>query len=121
MLEGAAPSLNQGISQYLINRWYLAPLRLLPVKVILKHNYNLAEALMNFIDKPIVIFQGEGDKITPIDKLIFIAEHMKNVDLRVVKNARHHNTYLQVLPEIVKTADMMVMAQCWNLNYRSSY
>jgi pimeloyl-ACP methyl ester carboxylesterase len=64
VLVSAGASLSSVVRTRLKSKWYLAPLTVLPLEVILQNDYALMELLLPGI--PIVIFQGSADSQTPI-------------------------------------------------------
>ncbi len=67
VLVSAAPSLSAAIRTRLASRWYLMPLRLLPLPHVLKRDYTLSDALPS--RGALAIFQGSADEQTPLDAL----------------------------------------------------
>ncbi|WP_343815056.1 alpha/beta hydrolase [Colwellia asteriadis] len=108
ILEGASISLDKAIYHYLYKRWYLKPLNLLPIHALLRENYPLLDALVGLSEKPVVIYQGENDEVTPLRDISILLNHSDTVDLKVVANGKHHNTYYLALPDIIETASRMV-------------
>lgn len=69
LLLSAAPSLSSAIRIRLRSHWFLAPLSLLPLSTLLKHDYSLAEGLRQASITQVVILQGMRDDQTPIEFL----------------------------------------------------
>ncbi|MCK9685292.1 hypothetical protein [Scleromatobacter humisilvae] len=64
VLESASPSLSAGIRGALRERWFLRPLASLPIEMIVKHDYSIAEAVPAGLH--VAIFQGSADTRTPL-------------------------------------------------------
>jgi hypothetical protein len=108
ILEGASPSLSIAISNHLKSKWYLRPLALLPISMLLPNNYVLGEALNTLNDTPVVIFQGDSDIKTPLNQLQKSWNYHHNITLRVVKNSDHSNVYIKAKNDIITVATSMV-------------
>jgi len=109
ILESVAPSLSVAVNNYLSSKWYLSPLRALPVDLLLLKDYDLSEPLSLLMVTPVSIFQGTNDLQTPLSQLQQSWNYGDNVSLHVVKSGEHSNTYIQATNEIVKVAkDMLV-------------
>jgi len=109
ILEGVSPSLSIAVNTYLNSKWYLKPLRLLPIELLLPKNYDLSASLSILIATSISIFQGTHDSQTPLIQLQQNWSYRDNVSLHIVKTGRHSNTYVQATNEIVKVAKSMLL------------
>jgi hypothetical protein len=67
VLVSAATSLSDAIRSRLAAKWYLSPLRLLPLSRILKRDYTLSEGLPSH--SALAIFQGTADEQAPLAAL----------------------------------------------------
>lgn len=108
VLEGAAPSLSSGVIAYMSNRWYLSPITLLPLHVVLSHDYSLSEALPTLPKFPIIVFQGAKDDQTPVDALQSSKKLPRNTQLVVVPNGTHANTYQLIISQYVQSIFSML-------------
>lgn len=109
ILEGVAPSLSMAVNNYLNSKWYLKPLRLFPIKLLLPKNYDLSAPLSILNTTPISIFQGTSDLKTPLIELQQSWSYRDNVLLHAVKNGRHSDTYIRAKNEIVGVAKGMLL------------
>ncbi len=109
ILEGVAPSLSIAVNNYLNSKWYLSPLTILPIEVLLPKNYDLSDPLSILTATPVSIFQGAKDSQTPLSQLKKSWIYGNNVSLHVVKTGDHSNTYIQATNEIVKVAKNMLV------------
>jgi surfactin synthase thioesterase subunit len=109
ILESVAPSLSIAVNNYLKSKWYLSPLRALPISTLLPKDYDLSKPLSLLVTTPVSIFQGTNDSQTPLNQLQQSWDYADNVSLHVVKTGGHSDTYIQATNEIVKVAkDMLV-------------
>jgi pimeloyl-ACP methyl ester carboxylesterase len=109
VLESTSPRFSTFLRTNLRARWYLWPLVLLPVQRLLKEDYSLNAALTG-IHRPVVIFQGTKDELTPISDLA-TESFPQNVKVISVENATHSNTFSLALPQYVATIlDMLSQA-----------
>ena len=106
VLESTTPRFSTFVRTTLRTRWYLQPLLVLPVQQLLAEDYSLNSALKD-VHRPVVIFQGTDDEVTPIAD--FATESLPNtVKLISVENATHSNVYALALSQYVETiADML--------------
>ena len=109
ILEGVSPSLSIAVNNYLNSKWYLSPLRILPIELLLPKNYDLSDPLSILKATPVSIFQGDKDAQTPLNQLKQSWSYGNNVSLHVVKTGEHSNTYIQATNEIVKVAKNMLV------------
>lgn len=109
ILEGVAPSLSIAVNNYLNSKWYLSPLKILPIELLLPKNYDLSEPLSILIATPVSIFQGANDSQTPLSQLQQSWSYGNNVSLHVVKSGEHSNTYIQATNEIVKVSKSILV------------
>lgn len=109
ILESVAPSLTVAIKNHLNSRWYLRPLKILPIKLLLSKNYELVKATSLLINTPVNIFQGTNDLQTPLSQLQQSWVYGDNVSLHAVKTGVHSNTYIKATNKIVKVAEAMLL------------
>ena len=109
ILEGVAPSLSIAVNNYLNSKWYLSPMRILPIELLLPKNYDLSDPLSILIATPVSIFQGANDSKTPLSQLQQSWSYGNNVSLHIVKKGTHSDTYIQATNEIVKVAKSMLV------------
>ena len=109
ILESVAPSLSVAVNNYLNSKWYLSPLRALPISTLLPRDYDLSEPLSLLVTTPVSIFQGTNDSQTPLSQLQQSWNYGDNVLLHEVKSSEHSNTYIQATNEIVKVAKSMLV------------
>jgi pimeloyl-ACP methyl ester carboxylesterase len=109
ILEGVAPSLSIAVNNYLNSKWYLSPMRILPIELLLPKNYDLSDPLSILIATPVSIFQGTNDSQTPLSQLQQSWNYGNNVSLHIVKKGTHSDTYIQATNEIVKVAKSMLV------------
>jgi surfactin synthase thioesterase subunit len=109
ILESVAPSLSVAIHNYLNSKWYLRPLSILPVGLLLPKNYDLLDPLSLLMTTPVSIFQGNNDSQTPLNQLQEHWAYGDNVSLHVIKTGIHSNTYIQATDEIVTVAKKMLV------------
>jgi predicted alpha/beta-fold hydrolase len=109
ILESVAPSLSEGVINYLNSKWYLSSLNILPIGFLLPKDYKLTEPLSLLKNTPVSIFQGVQDSQTPLKQLQNSWDYGDNVSLHVVKAAGHSDTYIQAIDEIVKVAKNMLV------------
>jgi surfactin synthase thioesterase subunit len=103
VLEGAAPSLVEGVRSYMKAKWYLRPATLLPLRRIIKNDYSLIASGEKLEHTNITVFQGTKDSITPLDKIRELIGASSKFRLFAVDGATHNDTYLRVLPFYIKT------------------
>ncbi|MDO6489250.1 alpha/beta hydrolase [Colwellia sp. 4_MG-2023] len=109
IIEAVAPSLSVAVNNYLNSKWYLSPLRILPIEHLLSKDYDLSEPLSLLKAIPVSIFQGTKDSQTPLSQLQQNWSYGGNVSLHIVNNGGHSNTYIQATNEIVKVANSMLV------------
>lgn len=109
ILESVAPTLSGAINHQLKRRWYLAPLTLLPVKLLIPNDYSLFKPLTNSKHIPVSIFQGKDDAITPLSDLLLHWKKNEGVVLHQVKKGTHGNTYQLAMSDIINTAKSMLL------------
>ena len=107
ILDSVAPSLSIAIDSYLNSRWYLKPLSILPITLLLPKNYQLNEPMLALKETPISVFQGDNDLQTPLQQLQQHWTYGDNVSLYIVKNGKHSDTYSQAINEILNVADKL--------------
>jgi hypothetical protein len=103
VIEGVTPSLSSAMQVYLAKKWYLQPLKLLPVKALLQYDYSIAEAFTKMRGVRVVIFQGAEDRTTPLECLKNETSFPSNVRLRLIEGGTHSNTYRIAIDEYVNT------------------
>jgi alpha-beta hydrolase superfamily lysophospholipase len=69
VLLSAAPSLSAAVRVRLKSRFYLAPLAVLPLSVLVPYDYSLEDSVGRPHDLPVMILQGTKDEQTPVDLL----------------------------------------------------
>ena len=109
VLESAAPSLSSAIRLRLRERWYLAPLALLPLSRIIPHDFSLTEALSDTRRMPSIVFQGTADIVTPLPALR-AGGIPPGLQLVTVPGGGHSNTYVLAQDRIVRTVRCMLLA-----------
>jgi len=107
ILESVGPSLSIAVNNYFKSRWYLRPLTILPITLLLPKDYDLNEPLALLKTTPVSIFQGAKDSQTPLKQLQQHWTYGDNVSLHIVKTGEHLNTYSQAINEIIKVAKSM--------------
>lgn len=107
ILESAAPSLSSAIRVRLNSHWYLAPMRLLPVRSLLAHDYSLADALSSMRNVPAVVFQGTADYETPVT-VLRQAGVPQNLRLAIVVGGTHSTTDFLARERILQTTLSML-------------
>ena len=113
ILEAASPSLSSAVQTRLKSRWYLAPLTILPISSLLKHDFSLAQALRGSQPTPTVVFQGTSDAQTPISALQ-TGTGLEKLHIVAVLNGTHSNTFLLAKDQIVETAVLMLKGSAPN-------
>ena len=108
ILESVSPSLSLAIKNHLNSKWYLRPLKILPINIILPKNYELVKPLSLLISMPVSIFQGTNDLETPLSQLQQSWVYSDNVSLHTIKTGVHSNTYIKATNKIVKVAEAML-------------
>lgn len=107
ILESVAPSLSVAVNNYFKSKWYLSPLTILPITLLLPKDYDLNEPLVLLKTTPVSIFQGASDSQTPLKQLQQHWTYGDNVFLHIVKTGEHSNTYSQAINEIINVAKSM--------------
>lgn len=110
ILESAAPSFSSAIRLRLNDRWYLAPLALLPVSKLLPHDYSLTDAMSRTLDVPAVVFQGTTDSETPLSVLRAVGMTGK-LRLVAIPGGAHSTTYLLARDQIIRATLSMFWAR----------
>lgn len=110
ILESAAPSFSSAIRLRLKSRWYLAPLALLPISILLTHDYSLAEALPPTLNTRAVVFQGTADSVTPLSALS-AAGLPGNLRLVAVFSGAHSTTYILARSRLLQATLTMLREQ----------
>jgi len=106
VLEATSQRFSTFLRTNLRARWYLLPLLLLPVQRLLQEDYSLNAALRD-IHRPVVVFQGTKDEVTPISDLA-TESFPPNVKVVSVENATHSNAFSLALPQYVTTISDML-------------
>lgn len=107
ILESVAPSLSIAVNNHFNSKWYLRPLTILPIALLLPKDYDLNEPLALLKTTPISIFQGANDSQTPLKQLQQHWSYSDNVSLHIVKAGEHSNTYSYAINEIINVAKSM--------------
>ncbi|MDP2560607.1 alpha/beta hydrolase [Psychrobium sp. 1_MG-2023] len=111
ILEGVSPSLSLAVENFLGSKWYLTPLKLLPIAELLPHDYKLQHSFSALNQMPINIFQGTNDLQTPLSQLQQRWRYGENVSLHIVKGGSHSDTYKRSLSEMMAVATQMLSPQ----------
>ena len=109
ILESVAPALSIAVNNHFNSTWYLKPLTLLPIALLLPKDYDLNEPLAALKTTPVSIFQGANDLQTPLSQLQQQWTYASNVSLHIVKTGEHSNTYSQAINDIVNEAKNMLV------------
>ena len=107
ILERVGPSLSIAVNNHFNSKWYLRPLTILPIALLLPKDYDLNEPLALLKTTPVSIFQGANDSQTPLKQLQQHWTYGDNVSLHIVKAGEHSNTYSQATNEIINVAKSM--------------
>lgn len=92
ILESVALSLDRAIETKLQNEWYLYPYQILPIKLLLSHNYNIEDLLQKQKTANILIVQGNKDSITPLNQIEDVVTR-NNISLLEIENGDHSSTF----------------------------
>lgn len=107
ILESAAPSLSSAVRLRLRKRWFLAPLAILPVSMLLPTDYSLADAMAGAQDLPAFVFQGTEDTEAPLS-MLNLAVVPANMTLVVVQGGTHSTTDILARERIAHVALWML-------------
>ena len=93
VLEGASESLASALNNKFNKIWYLSPYQILPIKMLLKQNYNLEQLIIEQKTGNILLVQGTVDKVTPLRQIQSIAKQ-NHIDILEVENGNHESTFI---------------------------
>jgi len=94
VLDSLALSLSSSIRGKFKNSYLTKPLNILPIENLVDFNVSTKTSLNKLKKIPIIVFQGELDKITPLKNIDSLLKKYDNVTLNVIKLATHKNTHL---------------------------
>jgi len=92
ILESVALSLDRAIETKLQSKWYLYPYKILPIKLLLPHNYNIEDLLQKQKTANISIVQGNKDSITPLNQIEDVVTR-NSISLLEIENGDHSSTF----------------------------
>lgn len=92
ILESVALSLDRAIETKLQNKWYLYPYQILPIKLLLPHNYIIEDLLQKQKTANILIVQGNQDSITPLNQIEDVVTRNR-ISLLKIENGNHSSTF----------------------------
>ncbi|MEM5551483.1 alpha/beta hydrolase [Pseudoalteromonas neustonica] len=97
IVDSVPVSLSDSMDRELKTKWYLKPMSLLPLNLLIK-NVRLTDLLAPieplYDQQSIVIIQGESDVITPLSSLQNTLKSYHRVKLIQIKKADHSNVFI---------------------------
>ena len=102
ILEGASESLVSALKIKFKKNWYLSPYQILPIKLLLKRNFELEKLILEQKAENILLVQGTADKVTPLKPIQSIAKR-NHVDILEVENGNHESTLILAREQVGKT------------------
>ncbi len=93
ILESASESLASALRNKFNKNWYLNPYQILPIKLLLKRNYDLGKLILEQKTGNILLVQGTVDKVTPLKQIQSIAKQ-NHIGILEVENGNHESTFI---------------------------
>lgn len=94
LLDSVSSSLSRAIRVKFQSNVFTKPLNILPVESLIGQDIVISESLGQLEALPIVIFQSEEDRITPISDVKSILAKYDNISLFTVPNGEHVDTHV---------------------------
>jgi pimeloyl-ACP methyl ester carboxylesterase len=109
LLDGVAPSLTVAVKAEMRRHAATRPWAFLPVRSLVRDNFDLPPLLQTLRSIPVVIFQGTEDDVTPFAEIQAAVAGHDNVRFYAVPGGTHNHVYLAVMPEYLKALSELVM------------
>jgi len=102
LLDGVPSTLTTGIKAALRRHIATWPWTLLPVRSLVKNDFQLLPIIHSLRPTPIVIFQGVDDQVTPFVDTQSAVLGQDNVQFVAIPGATHTHAYLLAMPQYSK-------------------
>jgi alpha-beta hydrolase superfamily lysophospholipase len=102
LLDGVTPTLTVAVKAEMRQHIATRPWTLLPLRSLLRNDFELTPLLQSLSPIPIVIFQGTKDDVTPFSEIQGAVAGHDNVQLDPVPGGTHGHLYRLVMPEYRK-------------------